>query len=136
MPVHHHGRRPRAGGILIVDADADSRSLYRDYFDGLGVGVTTAASAADALRIVAGDPPDVVVTCLRLPGTDGFALRNALLAMPHMAGIPVIAISTCRPDYERAARDATFAAVLMKPFVPDALLWALQSAGKALRFSA
>ena len=56
--------------------------------------------------------------------------------MPHMTGIPVIAISTCRHDYERAACDPTFATVLMKPFLPDRLLCALQSVRAAMRFSA
>jgi DNA-binding response OmpR family regulator len=65
---------------------------------------------------------------LRLVGADGFALRDSLLADPRSAHIPVIAMSTTEADYDRGRREGSFAAVLMKPCLPDVLCRRLRHA--------
>ena len=51
-------------------------------------------SAADALKALKSDKRfDLVITDIEMPEMDGFALAEALRAMPSTAALPVIAIS-------------------------------------------
>jgi CheY-like chemotaxis protein len=112
--------------IVIVDAHDDSRELYAQYFKWVGLHATAVPIAADALRMMSRRALDAVVTCLRLPDMDGFALCDALRAMSRAVRLPVIGVSTCLPDHERAVCDTRFAAVLMKPCLPEDLLDSLR----------
>ena len=123
---HHPSHRTIR--LVIVEPHDDSRGLYNEYFDWAGVVLTAVPTAADALRTIRRETPDAVVTCLRLPDMDGFALCDALRAIPRTNRIPVIALSTCRPDHERAVRDTRFATVLMKPCSLEIMLGSLRSA--------
>lgn len=120
----HLGRRSR---VVVVDPDDDSRDLYVEYLTWAGVRVRAVRTAADALRIVSRRPPDALITCLRLAAMDGFALCDALRTMAHTRRLPVIAVSTCRTDHDRAVRDMRFVSVLMKPCLPDILLQSLRA---------
>lgn len=122
-------RRRRISRIVIVEPHDDSRELYADYFRWAGLRVTAVRSAADALRILSSRVvPDAVITCLRLPSMDGFALCDALRATPRTSRIPVIGVSSCLPDHQRATGDTRFATVLLKPCSPLALLDSLRVA--------
>ncbi len=123
MQKHHRSRW--ASRVVIVEPHDDSRELYAEYFTWAGLFVKTVPTAAEALRLTLDATQDAVVTCLRLRGMDGFALCNVLRAVPWLNRIPVIALSTCHSDHERAVDGASFAAVLMKPCLPEALLKSL-----------
>lgn len=110
----------------MVDPHDDSRELYAAYFKWAGVHVTAVPLSVDALRVMRGRAPDAVITCLRLPGMDGFELSDAIRAMPETSRTPVIAFSTCLPEHLLALRDRRFAAVLMKPCLPETVLKSLR----------
>jgi CheY-like chemotaxis protein len=114
--------------VVIVEPHDDSRALYVDYFSCRGIDAVAVPSAPDALTLVSNRPPDAVITCLRLPGMDGFVFCHAVKDLPLRDGVPVIGLSSSLSDYQRAVHDASFAAVLMKPFRPDLLLRLLQRA--------
>ena len=65
------------GRVLVVDDNADMRDyvarLLRDQVD-----VVTAADGQAALRLMAGDPPDLVLSDVMMPRMDGFALLRAI----------------------------------------------------------
>lgn len=111
---------------MIVDPHDDTRDLYTLYLKWAGLNATAVRTAVDALRMMSDYAPDAVVTSLRLPDMDGFALCDAFLAISGSIRPPVIALSTCLPDYERAVRDTRFAAVLMKPCLPVQLLGSIR----------
>ena len=119
QPSHH---------VVVVDGHEDSRDMYIAYFTWAGVAVTAVSTGTEALRVAAVQAPDVVITCLRLPDTDGFGLRDALRAKPSAGRLPVIALSTCIRDHQRALRDCGYAAVLMKPCRLEILLGSLRRA--------
>lgn len=127
--IHESGRGRQTRHIVIVDAHDDSRAMYAEYFEWMGVPVTTSPTAAGALRVIRRELPDAVITCLRLSDMDGFGLCHTLREMPRTKRIPVIGISTCLLDHERAARDHCFAAVVMKPCLPEDLLESLHGNG-------
>jgi signal transduction histidine kinase/CheY-like chemotaxis protein/ligand-binding sensor domain-containing protein/AraC-like DNA-binding protein len=103
-----------APSILIVDDNheilmllADSLSDYR---------VTTADNAADALAVVHDRTPDLILTDVMMPGTDGLSLTRTIKQDRHTAHIPLIIISAKVSADERAEGiDAGAEAYITKP---------------------
>jgi signal transduction histidine kinase/DNA-binding response OmpR family regulator len=100
---------------LIVDDNNTNRRVLRAQLASWGVRCTGAASAAEALELIAaGARYDVAVLDMHMPDTDGIALAEALRALPAGKDLPLILLSsvTTRPG---AVHDRGFAAVLSKP---------------------
>ncbi len=121
-------RAHQTGRVLIVEPHDDSRAMYAAYFTWAGFQVTAVRTAVGALHVMSHQRQDAVITCLRLRGMDGFALCEAVGARVVTSPVPVIAVSTSLSDYERATWQRKFAAVLMKPCLPDALFDCVQDA--------
>jgi len=66
------------GRVMIVDDSPIVRALVGGYLRGAGFTVEEADNGADALRRIELDPPDVIITDLRMPIMDGFALLEAV----------------------------------------------------------
>jgi two-component system OmpR family response regulator len=71
----------RPDHILIVDDDAEIRSLLREYFQKNGYRVTVAADGRQMRAAVVASRPDLIVLDLMLPGEDGFSLCRGLRAL-------------------------------------------------------
>ena len=78
--------------ILVVDDDPTSRMGLEQLLRHSDFEVMTAADGAEALEIARASLPDVVVTDVQMPGTDGVELCRRLHAEVD-ADIPVILIS-------------------------------------------
>ena len=117
----------RAVRILVADADADARSLYRESLRLVGCDVVDAADGRDALVKALSVCPTLVITETRLPGFDGYALCDVLRQDPFTRTVPILVVTaeTRRPELDRA-RAAGADAVLNKPVTPDALLREVQ----------
>jgi DNA-binding NarL/FixJ family response regulator len=89
--------------VVVVEDDAFMRSLLVDSLDKVGFEVSTAASAADAKRLIKVVNPDAVVLDIGLgPGPDGFDLAENLRKLtPDIA----IVFLTTMPDPRFAGRD-------------------------------
>jgi CheY-like chemotaxis protein len=70
------GVRPH---ILIADADADTRSMYRGALDDPAT-IDEAADGADVITKAILQPPTLVITELRHPHVDGYAICTTLRA--------------------------------------------------------
>src|SRR5215510_1910301 len=68
------------GHILVVDDDPDLRDMLQEYFETNGFVVSTAADGTGMRRVLAGQPADLVIMDLHLPGEDGLALTCELRA--------------------------------------------------------
>ena len=107
--------------VVVVEDDAFMRSLLADSLDKAGFEVSTAASAADAKRLIKVVNPDAVVLDIGLgPGPDGFDLAENLRKLtPDIA----IVFLTSLPDPRFAGRDDkavyTNAAYLNKHLLSD-----------------
>jgi DNA-binding response OmpR family regulator len=106
------GTDERATRILLVDDDDHVRRMLRRMLEAEGFDVVDAGSGWEALRLFDKEPPDLVVTDLRMPDESGHELIEKLRR--RAPGVPVVAISgDCGPDRgEGLAVDAVFA----KPF--------------------
>lgn len=74
--------------VLIVEDDNNQRALYEEELGDEGYAILSAADGREALRIVDGQRPDVIVLDINMPGLDGLETLNQLLERAH--GVPVI----------------------------------------------
>jgi two-component system chemotaxis sensor kinase CheA len=80
--------------VLLVDDSAFFRDLLAPLIKAAGYRVVAAASAAAALAALKTDAHfDLIVTDTDMPDMDGFALAEAVRAMPRTAATPIIALS-------------------------------------------
>ena len=104
--------------VLVVDDDADVRDLVSAALSHYGAGVAAVGSAAEARRLFAKSPPDILVCDIALPDDDGVALIADLRRRRRDQGgaVPAIAVSAyARPEDRDRALTAGFQRYLAKP---------------------
>src|SRR3954464_6552448 len=111
--------------ILLVDADDDTRRLYKVLLTDGAARIEEACDGADAYGRALSRPPDLVVTELRLPRIDGRTLIARLRSDPRFHECAILVVSgsaygPVREDLLEAGADD----VLLKPCEPDALVGA------------
>jgi len=67
------------GKILVVDDEQRQREIYRDILQGEGYEAETSASGEAALKVLAQDRFDLVITDLNLTGMNGLELLNEIV---------------------------------------------------------
>ena len=109
--------------LLVVD---DEPNLLRAVAATLrleGYDVTTARSAREALMRLVEALPDLIVSDIRMPGMDGYALARTLRSTPRTSLIPIVFLTAKDETADRIAGfQAGVDAYLTKPFEPDELL--------------
>src|SRR5262245_41669056 len=124
VPVKDIIRRVR---VLVVDADADNRELYRDWFTVGGWEVSEALDGRDALVKALSVRPSIVITELRLPMIDGIALCQVLRHDKVTNAVPILVVTTETHPAELArAERAGASAILIKPSTPDTVMSEVQ----------
>lgn len=73
--------------ILIIDDDIHIGNMLEETLTREGYGVLRAYSGTEALLVLSGTKPDLVLLDLMLPGLNGEEV------LPHIKGIPVIVVS-------------------------------------------
>jgi len=79
--------------ILAVDDEADTRELLRQGLEYCGAKVTVVASAAEAIEALMSCVPDILISDIGMPGTDGYDLIRQVRALPTNRGAKVAAIA-------------------------------------------
>lgn len=96
------GVRRRAPGTVLVVDDLDANlSALATVLRLEGYDVLTASNGRVALDIVLNDQPDVVISDVRMPLMDGFALCRALKAEPSTCLIPVVLLTGATEAQDR-----------------------------------
>jgi len=93
--------------ILVVDDEMNICELYRRELEDGGYSVSVAVSGQEALGAIEGNPPDLIVLDIQMPGMDG--IETLELIMGRAKGIPVIlntAYSHYKDDYTTWGADA------------------------------
>jgi CheY-like chemotaxis protein len=75
--------------VLVVDDDETVRSSLEDALRAEGVRVSVAACGQEALERITADPPDLVLTDVRMPDVDGLELLRRVRAGAR-AGAPAV----------------------------------------------
>lgn len=105
--------------LLLVDDKADLAGLLRLLLEGAGYRVTVAGDGRGALRLLAEEPYDLVLSDVMMPYLDGAGLAAAMRADPAMRDIPLVLMSAA---HGAAAQAIPHAAFLSKPLDIEAVL--------------
>jgi PAS domain S-box-containing protein len=94
----------RGVGVLVVDDDADAIEMIRDVLEAAGATVHSARSAAEAVELLDRMEPDVIVSDLGMPGTDGFELIRKIRRHPNLniRAVPAAALTAYARSEDRA----------------------------------
>ena len=79
--------------ILVVDDEADTRELLKEGLEYCGAKVRVAGSAAEALDELEKELPDIVISDIGMPGSDGYDLIRAIRGLPVAKGGKIAAIA-------------------------------------------
>ncbi len=76
--------------ILFVDDDPSMSRLFKFNLEKAGYECSVADSVDDAMEMLKKNIPDVIVSDIMMPKTDGFEFRRMLLEQPSLKDIPFI----------------------------------------------
>ena len=86
--------------LLVVDDSADLRGYIRDHF-AARFRVLEAGDGAEGIELARRELPDVVVSDVMMPGTDGHELVRVLRASPETDFLSIILLTAQAGDEQR-----------------------------------
>jgi two-component system cell cycle response regulator DivK len=108
--------------ILYIEDNPENRLLVRRVLEVEGYQIIEADSGLTGLKIAESLTPDLVLMDINLPEIDGYELTHRLKRMPHLARVPIIAMTA---NVMRGDREKTLAAgcdgYIQKPIDVDQL---------------
>lgn len=109
--------------ILIVDDSATTRAIIRRTIGMCGIDVATiheACNGLEGLKVVTGNPVDLVLADLHMPEMDGVEMIRRMMADPKTARVPVVIVSA-EPNLLKIAalKEQGAKGHLRKPFTPE-----------------
>lgn len=106
--------------VLLIDDEADLRSLARELLEDREYAVSEARDGAEGLRVLYDERPDVVVLDLSMPGMDGW---TTLARIRELSRVPILILSSQTGELERVrGLRAGADDFLVKPFFAEELL--------------
>lgn len=110
--------------LLVADPNPAIRNLLRAVFDPERFRLSFATDGEMALGLALIDPPDILLTEMRLDGLDGASLAESVKHHPRTKGVRVLVLTTAAGEWDRQrARRAGVDGYITKPFSPAHLLW-------------
>lgn len=102
--------------LLVVEDNPDTLDLLATGLRSLGYAVSTAGSGEQALSLLPGTRPDLVLADLGLPGMSGLELLRQIRQIDGLQRIPAFAV-TCHasPEDVRQVQEAGFTGHFVKP---------------------
>ncbi len=118
--------------VLIVDDDREVREALSEFFEGAGWRTATARSGQEALARIDPDPPDAIVTDVRMPGMSGLELHRQLKERDIEVAVVMISAHGDIPMAIEAMRAGIYD-FIEKPFDPERVLEAATRAAETQR---
>lgn len=103
--------------ILVVEDSDDTRAIIRLELERWGYKVVEAANGREAIEMVEGLCPDLILMDLNMPEVDGLTAAQTIRQYDERcAGVPILAITAYDTiGIEEAAREAGCDAYIKKP---------------------
>lgn len=116
--------RPLAGiRVLVVDDEPDARQLVRRVLGDCGAEVAVAESAGEAMQLIEGFRPDILVSDVGMPDQDGYNLIRQVRSRLAAKALPAVALTAfARSEDRRRALLAGFQTHVAKPVDPAELV--------------
>lgn len=83
--------------VLIVDDEPDIRDSLCEFFEEEGYSVSSASNGAEALCLLAGDLPGIIILDLIMPLMGGNELYSRMKSDSRLSSVPVL-VSTSNPS--------------------------------------
>lgn len=109
--------------LLIVDDEPQIRKLLETLLQHEGYQTLTAGSGEEALRMVAQQPPDLILLDIMMPGLDGYEVASQLKGDETTANIPIIMLSALSESSARVSGLETGAEEFISKPVERVELW-------------
>jgi CheY-like chemotaxis protein len=89
--------------VLVVEDNVMNRALFRDVLRHRGHVVVEAQTMDEARAELAGEPPDVILLDIQIPGGSGELLLQEIRRDQRLVAVPVVAVTAyaMRGDRER-----------------------------------
>jgi PAS domain S-box-containing protein len=114
-----HRDRLRGVEIVLVDDEVESRKMIATVLRAAGANVLPFDSASTALDAIDQRRPDLVITDIAMPGTDGYAFTRTLRERHYPEELKIVALSA----FTAASNEqSAFQAYLSKPIDPFQLV--------------
>ncbi|MEH2443487.1 ATP-binding protein [Nostoc sp.] len=114
--------------ILVVDDDDDTREFHTFVLEQEGARVIAVVSAKEALQVLAESQPDILLSDIGMPETDGYMLMRQVRALQAKQAkqIPAIALTAYAGEInQQQALESGFQRHLSKPVEPEELVNAI-----------
>jgi CheY-like chemotaxis protein len=113
--------------ILVVDDEPDARELLVSMLSHCKADVRAAGSAEEAVELLRRERPDLLVSDIGMPETDGYGLIQRVRSLPDAVALtPAIALTAyARAEDRTKALLAGFSMHVAKPIEPAELLAAI-----------
>ena len=109
--------------VMTVDDSATVRQVLCMTLEGAGYEVLEAVDGEDALKKLADNPVDILVTDLNMPKMDGIELITKVRSQPNNRFMPIIMLTTeSQPEKKQQGKAAGASGWIIKPFKPEQLL--------------
>lgn len=109
--------------VLVVDDDEGIVAMLREFLEGEGFSVRTAANGAEALDALQDVSPSVILLDMRMPVLDGWGFASALRR--RGGGFPIV-VMTAAESAQRWAEEIGADGYIAKPFDVNELLQAIE----------
>ena len=109
--------------VLVVDDEEDARHLIRRILAECGAEVAVASSADEAMELVEGFRPDILLSDVGMPDRDGYDLIRQVRGRVAAKALPAVALTAfARSEDRRRALLAGFQTHVAKPVDPAELV--------------
>ena len=109
--------------ILVIEDTEDNRQIVRDLLESAGYELVEALDGLEGVAAAEREHPDLILMDIQLPGIDGYEATRRIRAVPALARVPIIAVTSYALSGDEAkTRAAGCDGYVAKPFSPRQLL--------------
>ena len=109
--------------ILVIEDTEDNRQIVRDLLESAGYDLIEALDGIEGVAAAEREQPDLILMDIQLPGIDGYEATRRIRAVPALAAVPIIAVTSYALSGDEAkTRAAGCDGYVAKPFSPRQLL--------------
>ena len=109
--------------ILVIEDTEDNRQIIRDPLTSFDYELLEAVDGAEGVAMAEAHHPDLILMDIQLPVLDGYEATRRIRAIPELAEVPIIAVTSYALSGDEAkTREAGCDGYIAKPFSPRQLL--------------
>lgn len=87
--------------VLVVEDSVAQREMIKDLLKESGLEVTAVSGGIEALKVIQGHPPDLVLLDIVMPEMNGYEVCRQIKADPMTQNLPVVMCSAKGEEFDR-----------------------------------